>query len=102
VTPLRYELGFYIPEDAILYSHCRENLISYELNSLIYFMMEILFVQNGCHNIECSVTLLSTIDLLQVASLQECSILSAATVTFQSNLSTFSLRYAYGPLFKVK
>jgi hypothetical protein len=26
---VRYELGFYIPEDDILYSHCRENLKSY-------------------------------------------------------------------------
>jgi hypothetical protein len=29
VFPVRYELGFYIPEDDILHSHCRENLISY-------------------------------------------------------------------------
>jgi hypothetical protein len=27
--PLRYELGFYIPEDGILHSHRRENLKSY-------------------------------------------------------------------------
>jgi hypothetical protein len=26
--PVRYELGFYIPEDVILHSHCRENLKS--------------------------------------------------------------------------
>jgi hypothetical protein len=26
MSPLRYELGFYIPEDDILHSHCRENL----------------------------------------------------------------------------
>jgi hypothetical protein len=26
--PVRYELGFYIPEDAILHSHRRENLKS--------------------------------------------------------------------------
>jgi hypothetical protein len=29
VSPVRYELGFYIPEDDILHSHCRENLASY-------------------------------------------------------------------------
>jgi hypothetical protein len=29
VYPVRYELGFYIPEDDILHSHCRENLKSY-------------------------------------------------------------------------
>jgi hypothetical protein len=26
VSPVKYELGFYIPEDDILHSHCRENL----------------------------------------------------------------------------
>jgi hypothetical protein len=29
VSPLRYELGFAILEDAILHSHSRENLKSY-------------------------------------------------------------------------
>jgi hypothetical protein len=29
MSPVRYELGFYIPEDVILHSHCRENLKSY-------------------------------------------------------------------------
>jgi hypothetical protein len=29
VSPLRYELGFYISEDDILHSCCRENLKSY-------------------------------------------------------------------------
>jgi hypothetical protein len=28
VSPVRYELGFYIPEDDILHSHRRENLKS--------------------------------------------------------------------------
>jgi hypothetical protein len=28
VSPVRYELGFYIPEDDILHSHSRENLKS--------------------------------------------------------------------------
>jgi hypothetical protein len=33
MSPVRYELGFYIHEDDILHSHCRENLKSYiELN----------------------------------------------------------------------
>jgi hypothetical protein len=31
VSPVKYELGFYIPEDVILHSDCRENLKSYEL-----------------------------------------------------------------------
>jgi hypothetical protein len=29
VSPVRYELGFYIPEEGILHSHRRENLKSY-------------------------------------------------------------------------
>jgi hypothetical protein len=29
VSPVKYELGFYIPEDDILHSHCRENLKCY-------------------------------------------------------------------------
>jgi hypothetical protein len=29
VSAVKYELGFYIPEDDILHSHCRENLKSY-------------------------------------------------------------------------
>jgi hypothetical protein len=31
VSPVKYELGFYIPEDDILHSHHCENLISYIL-----------------------------------------------------------------------
>jgi hypothetical protein len=33
MSPVRYELGFYIPEDAILHSHRRENLKSYNTTS---------------------------------------------------------------------
>jgi hypothetical protein len=29
VSPVKYELGFYMPEDGILHGHCRENLKSY-------------------------------------------------------------------------
>jgi hypothetical protein len=29
VSPVKYELGIYIAEDSILYSHRRENLKSY-------------------------------------------------------------------------
>jgi hypothetical protein len=29
VSPVKYELGTYIPEDDILHSHCRETLKSY-------------------------------------------------------------------------
>jgi hypothetical protein len=30
VSPVKYELGVYIPEDSILHSHRRENLKSYK------------------------------------------------------------------------
>jgi hypothetical protein len=39
VSPVKYELGFYITEDGILHSHRRKNLKSY----MIYF----LFIFNG-------------------------------------------------------
>jgi hypothetical protein len=29
VSPVKYELDFYIPEDCVLHSHRRENLKSY-------------------------------------------------------------------------
>jgi hypothetical protein len=32
MSPVKYELGFYIPEDGILHSHSRENLKSYTAN----------------------------------------------------------------------
>jgi hypothetical protein len=32
MSPVKYELGFYIPEDAILHSHCRENR-KYNINT---------------------------------------------------------------------
>jgi hypothetical protein len=34
VSPVKYELGFYIPEDDVLHSHRRENLKSYSERSL--------------------------------------------------------------------
>jgi hypothetical protein len=39
VYPVRYELGFYIPEDGILHSHRRENLKPY-----IVYVYKILFL----------------------------------------------------------
>jgi hypothetical protein len=33
MSPVKYELGFYIPEDGILHSHRRENLKSYKVLS---------------------------------------------------------------------
>jgi hypothetical protein len=34
VFPVRYELGFYIPEDGILHSHRRENFKYYKIRSV--------------------------------------------------------------------
>jgi hypothetical protein len=33
---MRYDLGFYIPEDGILHSQRRQNLKSYVINRVIY------------------------------------------------------------------
>jgi hypothetical protein len=43
VSPVKYELGFYIPEDDILHSHCRENLKSYtaELSFILRIKMSV-------------------------------------------------------------
>jgi hypothetical protein len=37
VSPVKYELGFYIPEDGILHSHCRENLKSYTFLAVVLY-----------------------------------------------------------------
>jgi hypothetical protein len=34
VSPVKYKLGFYIPEDDILHSHRHENLKSYIVNTV--------------------------------------------------------------------
>jgi hypothetical protein len=39
VSPVKYELGFYIPEDDILHSHRRENLESFKKNLLIFLVI---------------------------------------------------------------
>jgi hypothetical protein len=39
VAPVWYELGFYIPEDGILHSHCRENLTSYIASVCLPYML---------------------------------------------------------------
>jgi hypothetical protein len=35
VSPVKYELGFYIPEDDILHSQCRETLKSYKATTFM-------------------------------------------------------------------
>jgi hypothetical protein len=37
VSPVKYELGFYIPEDDILHSPCCEHLKSYIVTGFICF-----------------------------------------------------------------
>jgi hypothetical protein len=40
VSPVRYELGFYTPDDGIIHSHCRENFKScMALYCLIFQML---------------------------------------------------------------
>jgi hypothetical protein len=38
VSPVRYELGLYIPEDGILHSHRHENLKSFFVVSVSYIL----------------------------------------------------------------
>jgi hypothetical protein len=38
MSPVRYELGFYIPEDDILHNHRREELKSYNLIFCLTFL----------------------------------------------------------------
>jgi hypothetical protein len=45
VSPVRYELGFYIPEDEILHSHGSENLKSYTANYTEYFPLRASAIQ---------------------------------------------------------
>jgi hypothetical protein len=40
VSPVKYELGFYIPEEAILHNHCRENLTSYVASLLNHISVQ--------------------------------------------------------------
>jgi hypothetical protein len=42
VSPVKYELGFYIPEDDILHSHCREHFRSYETFIVLSFVILLL------------------------------------------------------------
>jgi hypothetical protein len=41
VSPVKYELGFYIPEDDILQNHCRENLKSYNVCSCSFVLFQV-------------------------------------------------------------
>jgi hypothetical protein len=39
VSPVRYELDFYIPEDGILHSHRRENLLSGTVTGKLMYLV---------------------------------------------------------------
>jgi hypothetical protein len=54
VSPVKYEMGFYIPEDDILHSHRLENLISYTNNAMFLFLADLLEVASVSHRVECS------------------------------------------------
>jgi hypothetical protein len=42
VSPVRYKLGFYIPEDGIIHSHRRENLKFYiKVTEMVFVMIPI-------------------------------------------------------------
>jgi hypothetical protein len=45
VSPVKYELGFYIQGDAILHSHRRENLTSYIGYFLIKYLIILVFIR---------------------------------------------------------
>jgi hypothetical protein len=47
LSPVKYELGFYIPEDEFLHSHRRENLKSY-ISKTCTGIMNTLFEPQFC------------------------------------------------------
>jgi hypothetical protein len=69
VLPVKYELGFYIPEDDILHSHRRENLKSYSVKTT--------FVRTGVSERR----MVSFIRLKRISELE-------LTLVVASNLST--------------
>jgi hypothetical protein len=48
VSPVRYELGFYIPEDDILHSYRRENLKYYIVNDIFADFSDIIYIAHNC------------------------------------------------------
>jgi hypothetical protein len=48
VSPVKYELGFYIPGDGILHSHRRENLKSYLFVSFLLFVFYVDEFNESC------------------------------------------------------
>jgi hypothetical protein len=57
VSPVKYELGFYIPEDGILLSHRREELKSYMKDAPIFLVPSAYvslkrFICSACFNLK--------------------------------------------------
>jgi hypothetical protein len=75
VSPVRYELGFYIPEDGILHSHRREHLKS--LNSSVVCASPRLSTKSG----PISDPLCFPVSLVAIHNLQNLSDSSARTVS---------------------
>jgi hypothetical protein len=46
VSPVKYGLGFYIPEDDILHSHCRDNLKSYIQDPCVLYPLKHNYFEN--------------------------------------------------------
>jgi hypothetical protein len=83
VLPVKYEQGFYIPEDDILHSHRRENLKSY--------MMFIIF-RNTCDGPK-----YISVKLRARKALQSLSILNISVVFLQSRGSVVVKALSYKP-----
>jgi hypothetical protein len=52
VSPVKYELGFYNPVDAILHSHCRENLKSYTVIEMFMTFRISVLIQNSVYSVD--------------------------------------------------
>jgi hypothetical protein len=52
VSPVKYELGFYIPEDGTLHSHCCENLKSYII-TVLFFPANMLYALRTAEGFRC-------------------------------------------------
>jgi hypothetical protein len=63
VSPVKYKLGFYVPEDDILHSHCRESIKSYK--TFLYFFNATVHISRECIDIVhiCLLTINSVIPL---------------------------------------
>jgi hypothetical protein len=47
VSPVKYRLGFYIPEDTILHSYRRENFKCYNIENCCFFFFTSSIVRNS-------------------------------------------------------